>query len=317
MPRIVVLDGHTLNPGDLDWSPLIALGETAIFPGTPQELILKRAAYAEILVVNKVRLDQEIISQLPVLQCIVISATGYDNVDVAFAKTQNICVCNAVGYSTDSVAQHVFALLLALVHKVKEHHDSVTRGDWAASPFFSYHLQPIMELRGKNFGIYGFGKIGEKTAEIASAFGMKVLAHKRNPESDLFPDIEFVTFEELLRRSDVLSLHAPLNESNFEIFNLENFKKMKSTALLINTARGKLVNEDDLKLALEQEIIAGAALDVLHREPPSKDLPLIGTKNCIITPHLAWSTREARQRLLKIVADNIEAFLRGEPENIL
>src|SRR5690606_205825 len=177
---------------DLDWSPLIALGETAIFPGTPQELILKRAAGAEILVVNKVRLDREIIAQLPDLQCIVISATGYDNVDVAFAKTQHICVCNAVGYSTDSVAQHVFALLLALVHKVKEHHDSVSKGDWAANPFFSYHLQPVMELRCKNFGIYGFGKIGEKTAEIASAFGMKVLAHKRNPENHLFPDIEFV-----------------------------------------------------------------------------------------------------------------------------
>ena len=316
-PNIVVLDGFTLNPGDLDWAPLQSLGNVKIFEHSTYEQITERAQNADIILSNKAIIDEGVMQKLPQLKCICLMATGYNNIDITAAKEKNIAVCNAVGYGSDSVAQHVFALVLTLTNQVYKHHESVQNGKWSKCRDFSYTLAPIQGLAGKTFGIYGFGKIGQKVGEIAHAFGMKVIAHHKHPERDARPWVSFVGLKELFEQSDVLSLHAPLNESNKGIINATNLAKMKSTALLINTGRGGLVNELDLKEALEKGIIAGAGLDVLSQEPPPEDHLLSGAQNCIITPHNAWASRDARQRLFDIIIENIEAFLDGKPQNIV
>jgi glycerate dehydrogenase len=251
------------------------------------------------------------------LKCICVTATGYNNVDLQAARERGIPVCNAVGYSTDSVAQHVFALLLALTNKVYQHHISVQAGEWQRSDDFAYTLHTLPELAGKIFGIYGFGRIGQRVADLAQAFGMKILATHKHPERDARPGVEFVSLEELFERSDVTSLHAPLSEANREIVNAQLLQRMKSTAYLINTGRGGLIQEADLKLALQEGQLAGAALDVLSTEPPKEGNVLISAPNCILTPHLAWASLEARQRLMDITLNNIRAFQAGAPQNVV
>ena len=317
MSTITILDGYTLNPGDLDWAPISRLGETAIFERTAPGQLLERAAGAKLLVVNKFVLGEEQLSQLPQLRCICVSATGYNNVDVGAARRRNIPVCNVVGYSTEAVAQHVFALLLALTNRVESHHRSVAEGQWSASPDFSYTLQPIPELAGRTMGIYGFGRIGQQVTAIARAFGMEVLATHKHPERDAQAGVRFVSLEELFETSDAISLHAPLTAENEQIVDARLLRRMRPGAYLINTGRGGLIHEADLRQALQEGHLAGAALDVLSQEPPPAGHPLTGLPNCLITPHLAWASQEARARLLAETAANIEAFLAGNPRNVV
>ncbi len=315
--KIIALDGRTLNPGDLSWEGLSNFGEYEIHDFTPKEQVVERGRPADILLVNKVVLGKNELAQLPNLKCICVTATGYNNVDLQAARERSIPVCNAVGYSTDSVAQHVFALLLALTNKVYQHHISVQAGEWQRSDDFAYTLHTLPELAGKIFGIYGFGRIGQRVADLAQAFGMKILATHKHPERDARPGVEFVSLEELFERSDVISLHAPLSEANREIVNAQLLQRMKTTAYLINTGRGGLIQEADLKLALQEGQLAGAALDVLNTEPPKEGNVLISAPNCILTPHLAWASLEARQRLMDITLNNIRAFQAGAPQNVV
>ncbi len=314
-PKIVVLDGYTTNPGDLSWNKIKALGPTTVYEHTMEEEILDRAAEAEILLVNKVPMKKATLSKLPHLKCICLLATGYNNIDTQTATEQGIVVCNAVGYGSASVAQHVFALLLTLTNQVYRHNESVQEGKWSEHRDFSYYLQTIPELAGSTFGIYGFGKIGQQVATIAQAFGMKILATHKHPERDKRPGVEFVPIAELFSKSDVISLHAPLSNENKGIVNKELLQKMKSSAILINTGRGGLINEADLAAVLREKVLFGAALDVLSKEPPPKDHPLFGLDNCLITPHMAWAAKEARERLLDITVENICAYLHGQPQN--
>ncbi len=317
MIKTIILDGYTLNPGDLNWDQLEALTHTTIFPYTAPKDIISRSKTADILVVNKCTLDKNILSQLPNLKYICVSATGYNNVDVEFCKKNKILVSNVSDYSTPSVVQHVFALLFAIFNQVETYHQEVENGVWSNQDNFSYWNFPIQEIYGKVMGIYGFGKIGKAVAKVALAFGMKVISYHKHPERDQIEGVQFVDVDTLLSESDVLSLHAPLNKQSQGIISLSNLKKMKSSAILINTGRGGLVNESDLKFALENEIIKGAGLDVLSQEPPPLDHILIGVKNCIITPHQAWGSHAARQRLLDEVIKNIDGFLKGELRGII
>jgi glycerate dehydrogenase len=316
-PKIAVLDGYTLHPGDLSWDALSALGDLTVYDYTPTELLEKRAEGANILLVNKALLHRELIFKLPDLKCIVVTATGYNNVDTVAAGERGIVVCNAVGYSTEAVVQHVFALLLELTNAVGAHEQSVRRGDWAAQQHFSYTLKPIVELAGKTMGIYGFGNIGKRVGEVAQAFGMQVIATHKHPERDARPGLRFVSLEALFEQSDVVTLHAPLGPANTGIVNASLLQRMKPGALLINTGRGGLINEPDLRRALEEGHLAGAALDVLSVEPPPAAQPLIGAPNCIVTPHLAWATLEARRRLMDICVSNVAAFLQGRPQHVV
>jgi len=315
MINIVALDSYTLNPGDLSWLPVQELSALQVYERTTKEEAIERAQYADILIVNKFVVDKNLILQLPRLKYVCVSATGYNNVDVDFCKEKNIAVTNVKGYSTTSVAQHVFALLLGLMNQVQTYSQEVNEGKWSAQSEFSYWNKHIMELQGLTMGIYGFGRIGQQVGKLALAFGMEVIAHHKHPERDKMEGVEMVTLEELFRRSDVLTLHAPLSSMNEGIISQQNISKMKKSALLINTGRGGLINEDDLKVALENERLAGAGLDVLSQEPPLSDHILLNTKNCIITPHQAWASLPARKRLLNEVAKNIQAYLEGKKRN--
>jgi glycerate dehydrogenase len=316
-PRIVVLDGFTLNPGDLSWVPLEEMGSLSIYDYTPKDQITERAGDAEIILVNKAPITANILRELRKIRCIVVTATGYNNIDLDVARSLNIRVCNAVGYSTEAVVQHVFALLLELTNSVGMHNTSVQRGDWAAQPHFAYTLQSISELSGKTMGIYGFGNIGKRVSEVAMAFGMRILATHKHPERDARPGVEFVSLETLFSKSDVISLHAPLNATNLGIVNSHLLDLMKPGAFLINTGRGGLIHEADLTEALKGNKIGGAALDVLSMEPPPPDHPLCRAPHCIITPHIAWASVEARRRLMEITIANVRAFLEGQPQNIV
>jgi len=313
MEKIVVLDGHALNPGDLDWQILakengVYFADLDIYERSPADLVIDRAKDATVIVVNKIDVTKEVIQQLPKLKLIAITATGTNNIDIAEATERGILVKNVIGYSSNAVAQHVFALILALSNKIAAHSQTVHQLDWSRSPDFSYFLSPWNELNGKTLGIFGLGNIGQKVAEIGLAFGMKVIAHNRsNDHRNL--DIQMVTTKELLRQSDILSLHAPLNKGTKHFINTISIASMKPNALLINTARGALINEDNLAQALKNQIIKGAGLDVLVDEPPCKDNPLFGLQNCIITPHIAWTSTEARTTLLQQTAKNIKSAL--------
>ena len=315
--KIIILDAYTLNPGDLNWAKIQALGEVSIYDRTPLNKVIERAKEADILIVNKVLIGTKILERLPNLKCICVTATGFNNVDTLAAKQKGIPVCNVKAYSSHSVAQHVFALILELTNAVAVHHQSVQNKQWSQSEDFSYTLQPIMELADKTMGIYGFGKIGQAVAKIALAFGMKVIAKHKHPKRDKIHGVTFVNTEDLFHQSDVLSLHAPLTIENEGLINMPLLKSMKTSAFLINTARGGFILETDLKMALENDIIAGAALDVLSTEPPIKDHVLFSTKNCIITPHIAWASIDARQRLMHETVLNVAAFLNGEPKNVV
>ncbi len=316
--KIVVLDGFCLNPGDLSWELLGGLGKLEVHDRTSSEDVVTRAAGAEIILTNKVRLTREAQAQLPELRYIGVLATGYDIVDVIAARERGITVTNVPSYGTDSVAQSVFALLLALCHRVELHSESARAGEWSRNPDFCYWMSPLVELAGKTMGIVGLGRIGRKTAQIADALGMRVVAAIRTDASP--PPNEgfrFASVEDLLRASDVVSLHAPLTEETRGLINAERLALMKPTAFLINTARGALVVERDLARALNESRLAGAGVDVLSTEPPVADNPLLAARNCIVTPHIAWATREARTRLMDIAMANVKAFVSGAPENVV
>lgn len=313
--KIVVLDGYTINPGDLSWSRVERMGSCTIYDRTREEEIVERAAGAELILTNKVPLSKEIIDQLPKLEYIGVLATGFDKIDIGYAAAKGIPVCNASGYSTDSVAQHVFALLLELVHQTGNHTRSVHKGDWSNQNDFSYSLKPIRELKGKTLGLIGYGKIGQRVAEIARVFGMKLLVHRKNTGEDPGPDTTYAELEELASASDVVSLHCPLNSETKGIVGKEFMEKMKSSAYIINTGRGPLIDEAHLAKMIKEEKLAGAGLDVMSQEPPPVDHPLLGVENCIITPHQAWASFESRERLMDITADNLRAWMMGDTEN--
>lgn len=316
--KIVVLDGYTLNPGDLSWDRLFSLGEVVIYERTPADKIIERSAHAAVLITNKTPLTEESLNRLPGLKYIGVLATGYNVVDTAAAKQKNIIVTNVPSYSTMSVAQLTFALLLELCHHVQKHSDSVMDGKWAQSPDFSYSHFPLIELSGKTIGIIGFGNIGKKVADIATVFGMNIIAASRNrsDQSDR-KNFRWGEINEVLELADIVSIHCPLLPETKGLINADRLKRMKRSAFLINTSRGPVVVEKDLAQALNDGTIAGAGLDVLSLEPPSEGNPLFTAKNCIITPHIAWATKEARVRLMDIAVDNVEAFLSGKPVNVV
>lgn len=314
--KIVVLDGFTLNPGDLSWEGLNNLGECQIYDRTPAELTLERAKDAEVLFTNKVVLDAGIIQQLPKVKFIGVLATGFNVVDTVAARNAGMVVCNIPAYSTRSVAQMVFSHILNFAQNVSIHAKSVADGDWAKSKDFAYWLTPQTELAGKTMGIIGFGQIGQAVAKIALAFGMNVIfANRSRKQTGL--EAKQVDFDTVLSESDYLSINCPLTEENKGFINEKTLSKMKSTAFLINTGRGPLLNEQDVANALNQGLIAGVGLDVLSVEPAKADNPLPKAKNCFITPHIAWATFEARQRLMQIAINNLKAFIQNKPINVV
>jgi len=315
--NIVVLDGYTLNPGDLTWKDLEALGQCTVYDRTEPKEVVPRAKDADIAITNKTMLSSDVIKQLPKLKYIGVLATGYNVVDIEAARHAGIPVTNVPAYSTPSVAQLVFAHLLNLAHHVGAHSETVRSGRWVSCVDFCYWDTPLIELAGLTMGIIGFGRIGQATAKLALAFGMKVIAYDVVTPSSVPEGCQFVGLEDVFRSSDVVSLHCPLTPQTQNIINRECLELMKKTAFLINAGRGPLVDEQALAEALNNEEIAGAGLDVLSSEPPEKDNPLLKAKNCFITPHIAWATRAARQRLLKVVVDNVASFLAGNLQNVV
>ncbi len=313
--KIVVLDGYTLNPGDLSWKDMSRLGECTVYDRTPAEETLSRMADADIILTNKVIISRSVMEQSPKLKYIGVLATGYNVVDLDAARERQIVVTNIPAYSTDSVAQLTFAHLLNVCHQVNRHAQSVRNGDWANSLDFSYFVSPQMELAGKTMGIIGFGKIGRKVAAIARVFGMNVIFHNRSVVSGTPEGMVQKSLEEVMAEADVLSINCPLTDANREFVNRDLLARMKPTAILINTGRGALIREHDLADALNEGRLAAACLDVLSTEPPHPGNPLLTAQNCYITPHIAWATREARQRLMNIAVENIKAFQAGTPVN--
>jgi glycerate dehydrogenase len=313
--KIVVLDGYAANPGDLDWAPLAGLGALTVYERTPAALTVERAAGAQALLTNKVVLGAAELAALPELRYIGVLATGYNVVDTAAAGARGIVVTNVPAYSTPSVAQQVFALLLELARGTGRHAALVRVGRWSAAPDFCFWEGPQMELAGLTIGIVGFGAIGQAVARIALAFGMRVLVVTRSPDPAAWPEVSFVDLDQLFIQADVVSLHCPLSEETRAMVNAVRLAQMKPTAYLINTGRGPLVDEAALAAALHAGQIAGAGLDVLSQEPPPATNPLLAAPNCVITPHLAWATAAARQRLLATAVANLQAFLAGSPQN--
>ncbi len=317
MARIVVLDGHSVNPGDLPWDGLAALGELEVFPRTSPELVVERALGADVVVTNKTALDAEALAKLATLRGISVLATGYNVVDVAAARARGIPVCNVPAYSTASVAEHAIALMLELTHHVGLYAHAVGDGDWSRSPDFTFWSEPLVELADKTLGIVGFGAVGQRVATLGSALGMRVLATPSRRVKKPPPGVEFRELGALFSESDVLSLHCPLTPETERLVRRERLATMRDTALLVNTARGGLVDELDLVWALETETLGGAALDVLSVEPPPADHPLLHAPRCIVTPHQAWTTFAARKRLLEATAKNVAAILAGKPVNVV
>jgi len=313
--KIVIIDAYTLNPGDLRWDVIEEFGDLAIYDRTPDTLILDRCKEADIILTNKVPLSEKIINAVPALRLICVTATGYNIINLEAARKRNITVCNVPNYGTASVAQHTFALLLELTNHVGINSASVRDGDWQRSIDFCYTKESLTELSGKTFGIIGFGKIGEKVATLAKAFEMNVIYHSRTKKDTV--QAKYVDLETLFSSSDVISVHCPLTKDNDQFINRELLTHIKPTAWIINTSRGQLINEKDLADALNTRRLAGAALDVLSTEPPPNSNPLLKAKNCIITPHNAWMSREARARMLMITKQNIEGFINGKPRNVV
>jgi len=316
--KLTILDGYCVNPGDLTWDALRQFGEVEVFDRTRVDEVLERAAGAAIALINKTPLPGYILRQLPELRYIGVLATGYDVVDMETAQEQGIVVTNVPTYGTASVAQFVFALLLELCHNVKLHSDAVRAGEWAHSPDWSFWKSPLMELAGKTMGIVGFGRIGRQTGRIADAMGMRVIANDTyHGDEPAFSGFRWASVEEILRESDVVSLHSPLFPETRGMINRGSLALMKPTAFLINTSRGPLVVDRDLADALNAGRLGGAGLDVLSVEPPTEHNPLLSARNCLVTPHIAWATKEARSRLVDLVVENITAFMAGEPRNVV
>ncbi len=315
--KIVILDGYTENPGDLSWEGFEKLGFLTVYDRTPAEEIAQRIGDAEIVIVNKTPITRETLIACPSIKYIGVLATGYNVVDVTAAREREITVTNIPTYGTAAVAQFVFALLLEICHHTAAHSEAVYRGDWTNCPDFSFWNYPLIELANKTMGIIGFGRIGQKTAVIARAFGMNVLAydaHESEPGREL---ADYVSLDELLTKSDVISLHCPLLPSTEGIINKGSIGKMKNSAILINTSRGPLVVEEDLAQALNSGKIYAAGLDVVTVEPIRADNPLLQAQNCFITPHIAWAPKESRARLMQIAVENLERFLRNNPVNVV
>lgn len=314
--KIVVLDGYAANPGDLSWSEVEAMGVCVVYDRTSSAELMERAKDAEVLLTNKTVLDAAAIHALPALRYIGVLATGYNIVDIDAARQRGIVVTNIPAYSTDSVAQMVFAHLLNISLRVGHHAEAVRQGRWAACKDFCFWDTPLVELSGKTMGIVGLGHTGMRTARIAQAFGMKVEAWTSKSALQLPPDIRKAeSLEQLFAQADVLSLHCPLTKDTQGLVNARRLSLMKPTAILVNTSRGPVVDEQALADALNAGRIYAAGLDVLSSEPPRADNPLLRARNCFITPHIAWASTEARQRLMRIAVDNLHAWLDGKPVN--
>ncbi len=314
--KIVILDGYTLNPGDLSWSEIEKFGECKIYDRTLPEETLERVTNAEVIFTNKVLISKELMACLPKLKFIGVLATGFNVVDTLAAKKAGIAVCNIPAYSTQSVAQMVFSHILHFAQNISGHANSVSKGEWAKSKDFAYWLTPQTELAGKTLGIIGFGQIGQAVAKIALALGMQVVFNNRS-KKDTKLDAVQVDLDTLLSESDFVSINCPLTDENKGFINKAAIAKMKPSAFLINTGRGPLINEQDLAEALNAGQIVGAGLDVLSVEPAAANNPLPTAKNCFITPHIAWATFEARQRLIQIAGSNLKAFVEGKPINVV
>ena len=310
---IVILDGFTANPGDISWAAIEALGNCKIYDRTGEADVVARAADADIVLTNKTLITQKSLAALPRLRYIGVLATGYNTVDVQAAQQRGILVCNVPEYSTPNVTQAVFALLLELTNRTGHHSQTVHEGRWSVSPDFCYWDGELVELAGRTLGIVGYGRIGKAVAAVGRAFGMQILAHRRTASEDP----QFVSLDRLLCESDVVSLHCPLVPDTKELINAARLAQMKPSAFLINTARGALIHEPDLAAALNAERIAGAGLDVLSVEPPLASNPLLSARNCVLTPHVAWATRNARLRLLEVTAANIRSYLLNRPQNVI
>ena len=316
--KITILDGYPLNPGDLDWGYLEKYGDVTVHERTAAAEVAERAAGATAVLTNKVPLGADALRQLPDLKYIGVLATGYNIIDTAYAKKHGIVVTNVPGYSTQSVAQLTFALLLELCHHVQRHSDSVKAGKWSRSPDFSFWDYPLMELAGKTMGIVGFGDIGKQVADIATAFGMQVVAQSRTETDQSHRrNFRWAGLDELLDQSDVVSLHCPLTPQTQGMINADALARMKASAFLLNTSRGPLVEGEALAAALNADRLAGAGVDVLAVEPPEANNPLFAAKNCLVTPHIAWATKEARTRLMGTVDENLKAYLAGRPINVV
>lgn len=316
--KIVILDGYTLNPGDLSWEPLKELGEVTVYERTALKDVCKRAEGAEVVFTNKVVLDEAVLEKLPSLKYIGVLATGYNVVDVAAAARKGIVVTNIPAYSTSSVAQMAFAHILNIVQRVGYYAQEVSNGKWSRQADFSFWDAPLHELEGKKMGIIGFGNTGRATARIAVGFGLDVYAYTSKSAMELPADVhKCPSMDELFRKCDIVSLHCPLTETTRELVDARKLDLMKPSAILINTGRGGLVNEQDLADALNSGKIAAAGLDVLSSEPPRADNPLLKARNCFITPHQAWATKEARVRLMQLAVNNLKAFLEGKPVNVV
>lgn len=313
--RIVILDGFSVNPGDLSWDELNQLGDVIVYDRTSEDEVIDRCKGAEIILTNKVVLDATTLNMLPRIQYIGVLATGYNVVDLEVASRQNIVVTNIPAYSTESVAQMVFAHILNIVSRVEHYARENRKGRWTNSSDFCYLDHNLTELYGKRMGIIGLGNTGMATARIAQAFGLNVMAYTSKDEDDLPNGIRKVTLEQLYSESDIISLHCPLTDSTYHMINKETLATMKPTAILINTGRGPLVDDSAVATALHKGIIAAYGADVITTEPPKEDNPLLSAPYCYLTPHIAWATKEARTRLLNTCIRNIKAFLDGEPIN--
>ncbi len=315
--KIVILDGYAANPGDLSWESLREIGELVVYDRTASREIIERAQDAQVVLTNKVVLGRQELEQLPVLRYIGVLATGYNVVDIACAKEHGIVVTNVPAYSTESVAQMVFAHLLTITNRTEHYALQNREGRWNRNADFCYWDTPLTELAGKTFGIVGLGNIGRRVAQIALAFGMRVIALTSKHQEQLPKGVEKVDFSTLLNAADILSLHCPLTDNTRHLINASTLKLMKPSAILINTGRGPLINDADVAYALEQGRLAAYCADVLTTEPPQADHPLLRQKNAFITPHIAWATQEARQRLVQVAIDNVVAFAQNRPQNVV
>lgn len=316
--KIVVLDGYTLNPGDISWDSLRAFGDVTIYDRTPTDKVVERAMGAEVVFTNKTPITQEAIQQLGSLQFIGVLATGYNIVNIEAAKENGIIVSNVPGYGTTSVVQLTIALLLELCLHVQRHSDAVMEGKWSMSADWCFWDYPLVELAGKTMGIIGFGRIGQEVSEVATALGMNIIGNSRHwTDQSQRKNFRWAEVPELLAESDVVSIHCPLFPETKNLINKESLQTMKKSAFLLNTSRGPIVVDEDLAWALNNNVIAGAGIDVLSIEPPSQGNPVFTAKNCIITPHIGWATKEARMRLMNASANNLSAFIQGTPINVI
>ncbi len=316
--KIVILDGYTLNPGDISWDEIQSLGDVTIYDRTNPEQVVERAKEAAVIAVNKVQITDHILNGLPDLKCILVLATGYDCIDIEAAASRSITVSNVPIYGTDSVAEFVMAFILELSRHPALHNVAVKNGEWFTSPDWCFWKKPLTELSGKTVGIIGFGRIGRRVGEIANSFKMKVVANDiYQNDAPAYTPFSWASIDDIFTLSDYITLHCNQTEENKKFINKQLLYKMKKNAFLINTSRGGLINELDLSIALNSNHIAGAALDVVSIEPIRKDNPLLKSKNIFLTPHISWATKEARQRLMNITVENLKAFIAGHPQNIL